>query len=121
MATLKLGPLLRHVGERDATIWVETDAPSQVEVRAGGVAGAERTFTVAGHFYAIVTLTGLEPASSTPYDVRLDGRPVWPLPDSNFPPSRIRTVDRSRPIRLLCGSCREAPSVRPKTRSMGPD
>src|SRR5207247_4744957 len=25
MATLLLGPVLRHVGERDATVWVETD------------------------------------------------------------------------------------------------
>lgn len=107
MAKLLLGPLLRHVGERDATVWVETDTPCEVEVRAGFVSGHQRTFTIAGHYYALVVLTGLELGSSTPYVVRLDGDIVWPASDSTFPPSRIRTVDPSRPIRLLFGSCRE--------------
>jgi len=107
MAKLLLGPLLRHVGERDATVWVETDTPCEVEVRAGFVSGHQRTFTIAGHYYALVVLTGLELGSSTPYVVRLDGDIVWPTSDSTFPPSRIRTVDPSRPIRLLFGSCRE--------------
>jgi hypothetical protein len=109
MVDLLLGPMLRHVGEDDATIWVETSAPCEVEIWAGGTRGRERTFHVGGHHYAIVVLTGLEPASSTEYLVRLDGQVVWPAPDSPFPPSRIRTVDGSRPIRLIFGSCREAP------------
>ncbi len=109
MAKLLLGPLLRHVGERDASIWVETTEPCEVEVRAGDVTGRERTFGVAGHHYAIVVISGLEAASSTPYEVRLDGERAWPLPNSEFPPSRIRTVDPSRPIRLIFGSCREVP------------
>jgi phosphodiesterase/alkaline phosphatase D-like protein len=121
MASLLLGPLLRHVGERDATVWVETDSPSEVEVRAGGAHGRERTFTVAGHHYAVIVVTGLEPASSTPYEVRLDGDVAWPLSDSTFPPSRIRTIDPSRPIRLIFGSCREAPSVHPKDPKLDPD
>ena len=114
MVRLLLGPLLRHVGERDATVWVETDAPCEVEVRAGNMSGHERTFTAAGHHYALVVLTGLEPASSTPYEIRLDGKAVWPASDSTFPPSRIRTVDPSRPVRLLFGSCREVPAVNGK-------
>ena len=109
MVDLLLGPLLRHVGERDASIWVETTASCEVEVRAGMVTGRERTFAVAGHHYAIVVLEGLEPASSTPYDVRIDGTLVWPLRDSEFPPCRIRTIDPTRPIRLIFGSCREVP------------
>jgi len=121
MTRLLLGPLLRHVGERDATVWVETDAPCEVEVRAGDAAGQERTFTVAGHHYAVVVVTGLEPASSTPYEVQLDGDVAWPLSDSIFPPSRIRTIDKSRPIRLIFGSCREAPSVHPKDPKLDPD
>ena len=32
MATLVLGPLLRHVGTSTATVWVETDAPCTAEV-----------------------------------------------------------------------------------------
>jgi hypothetical protein len=111
MVTLLLGPLLRYVGEREASVWVETDARCEVEVRAGAVGAREPTFAVAGHHYALVVLTGLEPASSTPYEVRLDGEVVWPLPDSAFPPSRIRTTDSSRPIRLIFGSCRDAPGV----------
>ena len=121
MVRLLLGPILRHVGGRDATLWVETDRPCEVEVRAGSRIGHERTFTVAGHHYAMVVLSGLEPGSSTPYDVLLDGDPVWPGPDSTFPPSRIRTIDPGRPIRLLFGSCREAPSVRGQGPALDPD
>jgi phosphodiesterase/alkaline phosphatase D-like protein len=122
MATLKLGPLLRHVGERDATVWVETDSHCEVVVSAGGIVGRERTFAVAGHHYAVVVLNGLEPGSSTPYAVALDGEAVWPLSDSTFPPSRIRTVDPSRPVRLLFGSCREATPVRKRVeRPLDPD
>ena len=121
MVGLLLGPILRHVGGRDATLWVETDRPCEVEVRAGSASGHDRTFTVAGHHYAMIVLSGLEPGSSTPYDVLLDGDPVWPGPDSTFPPSRIRTIDPGRPIRLLFGSCREAPSVRGQGPALEPD
>ena len=121
MARLLLGPLLRHVGERHATIWVETSERCEVEVRAGSRAGRAKTFTVAGHHYAIVIVEGLEPASSEPYEVRVDGETVWPEPGSPFPPSRIRTVDPSKPIRLLIGSCREPPNVGPTRRVLDPD
>jgi hypothetical protein len=109
MVALLLGPVLRHVGEHDATIWVETTAACEVEVRAGDAVGQTRTFAVAGHHYALVVLTGLPAATSTPYEVRIDGAAVWPMAGTPFPPSRIRTLDLSRPIRLLFGSCREAP------------
>jgi hypothetical protein len=114
MAKLLLGPLLRHVGERDATIWVETDAPCDVEVRAGAGHGQDRTFTAAGHHYAIVVVTDLPPSAATPYEVRLDGQPVWPPAGSVYPPSRIGTIDPSRPIRLIFGSCREVAGYRPR-------
>ena len=121
MARLLLGPILRHVGERDATLWVETDMPCEVEVRAGSASGRERTFTVAGHHFAMVILDGLEAASSTPYAVSLDGEAAWPPSDSTMPPSRIRTVDPDRQIRMLFGSCREATSVRGGNRKLDPD
>ena len=43
MPKLVLGPLLRYVGETQATVWVETDAAAQVEVPVspGGVRGRE--------------------------------------------------------------------------------
>jgi hypothetical protein len=36
---LRLGPLLRHVGETDATIWVETDKPCRVEILGHSAVG----------------------------------------------------------------------------------
>jgi hypothetical protein len=122
MPALLLGPLLRHVSEHDATVWVETAAPCTVEVRAGTVSGTGHTFTVAGHHYAVVVLTGLPAGSSTPYEVLLDGDRVWPLPGSVHPPSRIRTLAPGRPVRLLFGSCREPSPGGPRDRSgMDPD
>jgi hypothetical protein len=96
--------MLRYVGERDATIWVETDQPCTVEVLGCG----NRTFTVEGHHYALVIVEGLAPASITPYEVLLDGERVWPVAGSELPPSSIRTLDPSRPVRVLFGSCRAA-------------
>src|ERR671914_625288 len=90
---LILGPLLRHVGASDATVWVETDAPCEVEVRAGEDSHRARTFRVEEHHFALVVLTGLEPGSSHEYEVRLDGERVWPEANSGFPPSEIRTID----------------------------
>ncbi len=77
---LILGPLLRHVGPREATVWVETSRPGEVEVRPGGGAPSsrERTFSVAGHHYALVTLRNLEPGTPYAYEVLLDGRRLWP-------------------------------------------
>ena len=56
----------------------------------------ERTFHVDGHHYALVHATGLAPATTTPYEVRLDGERVWPEPDSPYPPSVVRTLRRRR-------------------------
>ncbi len=104
MSQLILGPLLRHVGHHDATIWVETDSPCTVEV----LGHRERTWEVGGHHYALVCVGELEPASTTTYDVRLDGVRVWPQPDDRFPPPRIRVLDPDRELRIAFGSCRYA-------------
>ena len=109
---LRVGPLIRHVGAHDATIWVETARPGCVEVRAGTSSASERTFQVGGHSYAIVVLDGLAVGSNTPYQVRFDGELVWPSADSPYPPSLIRTIDPSRPLRLIFGSCRSPAAVR---------
>jgi hypothetical protein len=101
---LVLGPLLRHVDPVSATVWVETDRPCEVTV----LDQTARTFCVNGHHYALVVVEGLEPGTSTPYDVHLDGQQVWPQPHSSFPPSRIRTAGRPGPFRLAFGSCRYA-------------
>jgi len=103
---LVLGPMLRYVDETSATVWVETDAACTVEVLAGEHTVSSRTFTVHGHHYTLVVLDGLEPGASYQYTVRLDGAQAWPAVDSEFPPSRIRTIDPARPLRLVFGSCR---------------
>ena len=98
--TLVLGPLLRHVGAHDATIWVETDAPRTVEVRCAGLTATSQTFAVAGHFYAIVVVDGLDAGAIVPYAVRLDGiEVVAPTrlrlpakPDSHVPAGRASAI-----------------------------
>jgi hypothetical protein len=103
MTDLLLGPLLRHVDETSATVWVETDAPCEVRV----LGSASRTVTVAGHHYALVVCDGLEPGTTTAYDVALDQVAVWPRPDDPYPAPTVRTRSREpEPFRLVFGSCR---------------
>ncbi|MEP7179830.1 MAG: alkaline phosphatase D family protein, partial [Pseudonocardiales bacterium] len=104
MSQILIGPLLRHVGSSSATVWVETDQPCEVEV----LGCRERTWSVAGHHYALVLVEGLRPGTSTPYEVRLDGAIAWPPENSTRPPSRIRTLSEDRPVRISFGSCRYA-------------
>src|SRR5918992_5762421 len=101
---LVLGPVLRYVGIDAATVWVEADAPCQVEV----LGHPERTFTVDGHHYALVCIGDLAPGQVIPYDVRLDGRRVWPPPDHPFPQPAIRTLDGRGAFQVAFGSCRVA-------------
>jgi hypothetical protein len=103
---LILGPLLRYTGESDATVWVETDGPCEVEVVAGGSSHRARTFHVEGHYYALVRVVDLEPGTYYEYSVVLDGERRWPEADAGFPPSFIRTIDPQRPFKLAFGSCR---------------
>jgi hypothetical protein len=99
---LLVGPVLRHVGRTDATVWVETDAACEVEVL--GV--RERTWTVAGHHYALLVIPDLEPGSTTPYEVHLDGEVAWPPLRGERPVSVIRTMGEPGPLRIAFGSCR---------------
>jgi PhoD-like phosphatase len=104
MTKLVLGPLLRYVSEREATIWVETDGPCEVEI----MGRRSRTFQLRRHHYALVVIDGLDPGGSYEYEVQLDGEACWPLPDHDVPPSLIRTLDPGAPVRLAFGSCRVA-------------
>jgi hypothetical protein len=101
---LVLGPLLRYVGETEATVWVETDAPCEVEV----LGRREPTFTVEEHHYALVRIENLEPDSFNEYEVSLDGERRWPPPGWELPPSAIRTIGGEDPIDVCFGSCRVA-------------
>jgi hypothetical protein len=112
MAKLVLGPLLRYVGQTEATVWVETDEACEVEV----LGRRARTFHVFGHHYALVALDELEPASVIPYTVSLDGHPVWPEPGDERPGCAIHTRAGERRSRLVFGSCRVgAPEREPYT------
>src|SRR5215207_3387996 len=104
MAHIVLGPLLRYVGEHEATVWVETDIPCEVEV----LGRTQRTFRVGTHHYALVCIGDLEAGSEQEYDVKLDGEVAWPLANDEFPPPRIRTLQKEETIRLSFGSCRVA-------------
>ncbi|GGM20227.1 alkaline phosphatase D family protein [Dactylosporangium sucinum] len=105
---LVLGPVLRRVEDDKATIWVETARPATVEVDAAPAGGAARTFSVHGHHYALVVVSGLPEAAVTQYTVKIDGVQVWPRPDDPAPPPVIRTRPPGAPVRLVFGSCREA-------------
>ncbi|HYN97620.1 MAG TPA: alkaline phosphatase D family protein [Pilimelia sp.] len=108
---LVIGPVLRRVVGTRATIWVETSAPVLVRVHAGAARGEAPTFTAYGHHYALVLVDGLTPDAVVPYEVWLDDTQVWPLADSPYPPSVLRTRpadDGDQPVRLVFGSCRES-------------
>lgn len=125
-AELRLGPLLRYVdweaGDH-ATVWVETDRPCTVEIScADGASGSATTFLIAGHHYALVTVRGLTPGTTTAYAVLLDGETVWPLADSAFPASTITTPQvPSTGVTVSFGSCRWAAAPAGEHDPVGPD
>ena len=85
-------------------MWVETDSPCEVEI----LGRTAPTFCVQGHHFALVVVDGLEPGSSQPYEVALDGARRWPPEEWEFPPSVIRTFRDREQIELVFGSCRVA-------------
>jgi hypothetical protein len=110
MGDLVLGPLLRHVDETSASIWVETSGPSSVRVTAGEQVAEAATFAVHGHHYALVCVEDLPPGSRTPYRVEIDGAAVWPEPGSELPEPMVVTLGPDKPLRMAFGSCRTSVS-----------
>ncbi len=96
-----LGPLLRYAGTETATFWVETSEACEVEV----LGHRSKTFAVEGHHFALVVVDDLSPASVIAYQVRLDGRLVWPVGDGRPLPA-VHTRSNERSLRLVFGSCR---------------
>jgi hypothetical protein len=92
------------VNETEATVWMETDGPCEVEV----LGHRDRTFHVFGHHYALIRVRGLEPGETYEYAVALDGERRWPEDGSPFPPSSIRTIHPDRRLKIVFGSCRVA-------------
>jgi hypothetical protein len=122
---LVLGPLLRYTGQTDATVWVETSGPCEVEV----LGYRDGTFCVEDHHYAVVVVEGLEPGRAVAYEVHLDGERRWPEDGSPFPPSLIRVPGPGAALEVVFGSCRVSlPQEPPYTltpeeddRGRGPD
>jgi PhoD-like phosphatase len=120
--SLLLGPLLRYVDETSAAIWVKTGHRCVVVVRMGDRSWSAPTFTVHGHHYALVDVDGLETGSTSTYTVEIEGVQVWPEPGSEYPPSRIATIEAGHKLRLAFGSCRKsAPHDEENTETYGVD
>ncbi len=91
-------------------MWVQTSRPAEVEV----LGCRASTFTVCEQHYALVEVTGLEPGSTTAYQVHLNGELAWPRPGSAWPDSRIRTRGNwaagaaGAAVRVVFGACRRA-------------
>ncbi|MDT5335059.1 MAG: hypothetical protein QOD90_564 [Mycobacterium sp.] len=102
--SLMLGPVLRHVGETSATVWVQTHSAAVIEI----LGCSAPTFEVQGCHYGLILVDGLEEGSVNAYQVHVDGELVWPDPDGEFPPSVIRTRGHatSDHLRIIFGSCR---------------
>ena len=118
--SLVLGPVLRHVGETTASVWVQLDRAATVSV----LGCAAPTFEVCGHHYAIVPVAGLEPDTRYPCQVQIDGERVWPPRVSPHPESFVRTrgPQSARRHRIIFGSCRYPKVVVPKqARQLGID
>lgn len=94
--------MLRYVDEHVATVWMQTDAPCEVEI----LGARERTFCVEGHHFALVAVEGLTPGADHPYEVRLDGEVAWPERDARFPASSIRLLAPDARREIVFGSCR---------------
>lgn len=112
---LILGPMLRYVGETEATVWVETDSPCAVEV----LGHHAHTFHVEGHHYALVCIEDLTPGEAYEYEVRLNGETRWP--EAGAPPSVIRALSGEGPFRLAFGSCRVSAPHEPPYSLSGAD
>jgi hypothetical protein len=69
----------------------------------------------------LVPVSGLTPGTDTAYEVLLEGVGVWPLPDSPFPPSVVRTRGEEDAVRVTFGSCRWAAPPADEKDPVGPD
>jgi alkaline phosphatase D len=74
------GPMLGTVSPQGVRVWVRTLTPAKVEVQVT-TAGGTKAFgpvasTATTDLSAIVPVTGLEPSTTYPYRVLVDGKPI---------------------------------------------
>lgn len=103
---LILGPMMRYVDDVSASIWVETRDAARVVVTVADRSWMVRTFAVHAHHYALVHVDGLQPDSTLPYTVHVNGRRAWPAEHSDYPSAVIATLGTGHPLRMSFGSCR---------------
>ena len=107
---LALGPLLRHAGTDEATIWVQTDGPCEVEVRPRGVAAGERA-DVQRRGPPLRARARHRARARRGDAVRGRARRRGRLARARQPRSRRASCARTRtrtPVRIVFGSCRVA-------------
>ena len=112
MPGLVLGPIVRYVDDRVATVWLQADGPCAVEI----LGARDRTWCIDGMHFALVVVEGLTAGEDHPYEVRLDGEVAWPEPGSTLPVSTIRLLAPGRRRDIVFGSCR---ITRPRATSRG--
>ncbi len=108
--SLVLGPLLRHVTESSATVWVETDRRCVVSVTVDSREFSTATFCVHGHYYALVIAEHLPPGCVMPYTVSIDDVPCWPgaVGSASAMPAPVIRTELGDRRTVLFGSCRSA-------------
>jgi len=99
---LVLGPIVRYVDDRVATVWLQADGPCEVEI----LGARDRTWCVDGMHFALVVLESLAAGEDHAYEVRLDGETVWPEAGSVLPASTVRLLEPDRRRDIVFGSCR---------------
>ncbi len=88
---LALGPLLGHVSETDARIWIKASGPARASLRVSQAADLSQARKISGprlasdtEFAGVITVPGLSPATRYYYRVELDGVPVELPPYTSF-------------------------------------
>jgi len=100
------GPMLGCLSNEGAKIWIRTTKPAQVEVKVP-IGEKDRTFgpvqsTLESDLTAIVTVTGLKPDSTTPYQVLVDAQPIK-IP--GHAAITLPATDNSTKTRITFGTC----------------
>ncbi len=101
------GPMLGAVTEEGVRVWLRTLRPAAVEVRVTDH-GQERAFgpvhsSAATDLTAVVSVTGLEPATRYPYRVLVDGAPIALPADAAIVTAPVPA--ETGKVRIAFGSC----------------
>lgn len=101
------GPMLGQVASDRISVWVRTVRPSQVTIQLS-VDGQPKTFgpvnsSEGTDLSAIVPITGLQPNTSYPYEVLVDGTPVESATQPTI--TTAPAIDSDDTTRIIFGSC----------------